>query len=429
MRDKPARWLSVFAFLLLTLLISNPSYSQPISHQNWQTATIINDSITVSCADLRLPFEKGSLLSEPTPTTARGDMDYALRSPHPVKVLLNAETGTTDTLSSIGGCTINGARIQISPAVSGVAITVLHTSGQIEFPDGQNVVLNSIRQILTLQRKSGIWVLDSGFGSGSGGSTSGGKVWNDLDGSANAAKFLDSSNNGFLIFGDTDGGHLQCIIDDGGQNLPCDFNISIVDTKNFVLSLAGVPALTVTSTGVSTLGEAMKEIHTVWVPAGMMEVDGTQCTKNTDVILSAANYPATIDCTDNDAASIYFDVYPGNAWDAAYLTLTGVWFQGDSTPDGNYNIDWAGYCASDSDPFFHTTFSTETAMDFAPSTYAQNDGMVITTAGLTLSGTCAKGDMVRIRGQVDATGTTAAAPTGIHLLRVGVNIKVDSWSN
>jgi hypothetical protein len=44
-------------------------------------------------------------------------------------------------------------------------------------------------------------------------------------------------------------------------------------------------------------------------------------------------------------------------------------------------------------------------------------------------GTCAEGDMIRIRGQVDATGTTAASPTDVHLLWLRIKIAYNDWSN
>lgn len=158
--------LALFAAILLPLRL----FAQPLSHQNWQSATIVSDTLTISCADLRLPFERGSLLSEQNPTTSRGDMDFTLRSGHPVKVIVSPETSTSDTISSISGCTVNGARVQLATAASGQTITVAHTPGAIEFSGSTNVVLSNPLQVLTLQRKAGIWVADGGLGGGGGGS-------------------------------------------------------------------------------------------------------------------------------------------------------------------------------------------------------------------------------------------------------------------
>lgn len=157
--------------IILMLMLSTVVYGQPISHQNWQTVTISADAISVSCAQLLLPAELGRLLVEADPTnpSARGEMDKSLRSAHPVKVALQPESGTSDDITSITGCTINGATIQLSTVDTGDTITVVHTPGAIEFFGGNNVVLSSPTQILTLQRKSGVWVSDGGLGGGAGG--------------------------------------------------------------------------------------------------------------------------------------------------------------------------------------------------------------------------------------------------------------------
>lgn len=154
----------------LLLLFSANAFSQPISHQNWQNATVSADAIVVNCAPLLLPFELGRLLVESSPTTDRGEMDQSLRSSHAIKVSLQPETGTSDQITSITGCTTNGARVQLSTTDTGDTITVVHTPGAIEFSGGTNVVLDSPLKILTLQRKGGVWVADGGLGgAGSGG--------------------------------------------------------------------------------------------------------------------------------------------------------------------------------------------------------------------------------------------------------------------
>jgi len=159
------------AIVAILLLLASFSLveSQPISHQNWQTMTISGDAINIECAPLLLPIELGRLLIENDPLQEpRGEMDQALRSSHAVKVSLQPETGTSDQLTSITGCTTNGARLQLSTVDTGDTITIVHTPGSIEFFGGSNVVLSSPTQILTLQRKAGIWVSDGGLG-GAGG--------------------------------------------------------------------------------------------------------------------------------------------------------------------------------------------------------------------------------------------------------------------
>lgn len=159
----------IIVVAILLSLLPRITHAQLISHQNWQSATVASDAIAVSCASLLLPFELGRLLTESTPTVSRGEMDSALRAAHPIKVSLQPESGTSDNISSITGCTTNGARIQLATVDTGDTITVVHTPGAIEFAGGANVVLDSPLKILTLQRKSGIWVADGGLGGGSSG--------------------------------------------------------------------------------------------------------------------------------------------------------------------------------------------------------------------------------------------------------------------
>lgn len=154
--------------ILLSITQYNAFAQTPLSHQNWNSTTISSGSITVDCAPLLLPIELGRLLSEENPTVSRGEMDKSLRSSHPIKISLQPESGTADDLTNITGCTTNGARIQLSTTDTGDTITVVHTPGTLEFFGGSNVTLSSPLQILTLQRKGGIWVSE-GMSSGGGG--------------------------------------------------------------------------------------------------------------------------------------------------------------------------------------------------------------------------------------------------------------------
>lgn len=410
--------------IVATLLSSTYSFAQPISHQNWQSATIINDGVIVNCAGLKLPFELRRLLSEDQPFVIRGEMDQSLRSSHPIKLLLQPESGTTDSLSSITGCTTDGARIQLSTSDSGDSITVMHTPGSIEFSDSLDVVLDTPLEILTLQRKGGIWVADSGFGGGGG-----------TPALTNACSLAEAvvigctaSDVGYRFY--NDGGSMvqECYAGSG----TCDYTVSVPSGNDFLLVLDGTPQLTISSAGAVTLGAALEERKVMSFPAGMLVVDNTQCQKGTGVTLNAEVFSASITCTDNNAASIYFEFPAPEAWDEAELSLTGVFFQDDSSPDGVIEIDWTAYCAGHSDPFGHNTYTGETSngtMSLTASGLALNDlGYAATTGNIPI-GSCSEGDMVRVRGQVDATATTAATPADIHLLYVKAYLKFNDWSN
>jgi hypothetical protein len=415
----------LFIIASLLILIGNPAYSQTISHQNWQTQTIVNDTVTVDCAQLKLPFELGRLLVEDRPTVSRGEMDQSLRSSHPMKIMLQPESGSADDLTTISGCTIDGARIQLATADVSDTITVKHTPGFIEFADALDVVLDNRLKILTLQRKAGIWVADGGLGAGGGGTTN----------LANACSLGEavtigctSADVGYRFYNDGGGMVQECF----AGSSTCNYDISIASGNNFLLTLNGTPQLTISSAGAVTLGAAMEERKVMSFPAGMLVVDNAQCIKATGVTLNAEVFSASITCTDNNAASIYFEFPAPEAWDEAELSLTGVFFQEDSSPDGVLEIDWTAYCAGHSDPFGHNTFTAETSngtMSLTASGLALNDlGYAATTGNIPI-GSCTEGDMVRVRGQVDATATTAATPADIHLLYVKAYLKFNDWSN
>ncbi len=419
--------MNLFIITILLILISYPAYSQPISKQNWQTATVINDTITVNCAELKLPFDLGRLLVEDQPTVSRGEMDQSLRSSHPVKVLLQPESGTSDSITTIADCTTDGARIQLATTDVGDTITVVHTPGSIEFPDGQNIVLDNRLKILTLQRKAGIWVADSGIGGGGGGGGS-----SDLTNACSLGEAVTigcaSADVGYRFYNDGTGMVQECFAGAGA----CNYDVSIASGNDFTLTLDGTPQLTISSAGAVTLGAALEERKVMAFPAGMLVVDGTQCTKSTGITLNSEVFSASISCTDNNAASIYFEFPAPEAWDEAELSLTGIFFQEDSSPDGILEFDWTAYCAGHSDPFGHNTFTSEVAngtMSLTASGLALNDLGYASTTGNIPIGSCSEGDMVRVRGQVDATATTAATPIDVQLLYIKAYLKFNDWSN
>lgn len=626
-------FLSLFT-IFFVLLLPHFAFSQLISHQNWSApATIVNGVVTVACADLRLPFETQDYLSEASPFLVRGDMDFSLRSPHPVKLKLVPETGTTDNLTTISGCTVNGARVQLTPSVVGTTINVVHTPGSIELPDGVTVILNSPLKILTLQRKDSLWVVDSGAGASGGGSASipiqddcstiiaeGQLCWDqdndklyggdgstavavdqgditswfnclegacnglqslpngsglnfsavvpdsagegiilpqgdDCSGSVNDGQIcwdndndilyignssiavaqagggagdgdvtdvfncasgdcgqvtmgdgdlldmstipLDSSTEGLILpqnaedcsaataegqvcwdsandvlfigdgtaaisasqptvsldlaaeagrtitsasgvenavsIGDGTDGHrfyvgplgptIECFLGAG----TCDQITNVPTGNSFILSLDDIAALTIADTGVVTLGESLKEVHSYQIPASMPSVDGTFCTKDVDIQIGARFYPGAIDCLGNNASHLEIAFPMPGSWDATYLTLTGHWYKTGASTTGNIRMDWAVACAGHDDA--QTAYAGEVAMTFAANSVAQNDHLQANTASALTLSSCAKGDMIYLRGEIDATATTNPEPATWKLLYITVKFKVDTWSD
>lgn len=584
---------------IVVILLHSIAYTQPISHQNWQQATITSGAISTGCAELILPFEKGSLLVEANPTVARGEMDSSLRSPHPVKIELQPESGTSDTLTTVSDCNIDGSILWLSTQDVGDIITI--EGGESFSLTGDDIIIDSPFRVHMFVRKSGTWVhVGGGSGSGGGietvlgcslsscneltpldgaildfgnvsvegtgyglkipestdcqanidrgsvcladddtfwvgngtvavavsgaGGLGGGDITqvggcttgactsivfgsthlldmsaiNPTDGtiglvlpqssddpncsdnvgegsacwglgeesffigndtspvkigplslqesfekggsifSANSrsnAFFVGSgdetSADGMLHYTDETGPKQECVLGYGsGSEDTCDIAFSIASGDDFILNLNGTTELTIASNGTATLGSNMKERRRLNLTADMLSVDGTHCIKETAVSLGSEIADTTITCAADDAATIKRDFPADERWDEATLTITAYFFQDDASPDGNYKIDWSGYCSGHNDPYFTNSFASETAngaMTFAASGVAENDLIIATTTGQVPIGSCSPGDMVRIRGQIDATATTATTPEDIHLLWIRVEVLFDTW--
>lgn len=417
-----------FAFLILSvfIFISN-IYAQPKSGQVWQSATISSDSITISCRPLLLPYELGRYLFEPSSTTVEGEMDSSLRSGHPVRVLLQPQSGTSDTLSAINGCNVDGAVVQLGTADIGDTITVAHNT-TIAFPDAQPVAINTVHKIITLVRKGGIWVaamtgvsggdieianncahatafdqlcidrvqrriflgtgngiVSIGGGTGEGGGCFGldecfdlGSTIDGLDGRTNALRLLDSNGDGYLIYVGTSGPVIECVVDFGTVNeAPC----------------------------VPTAHESFT-LH----PANFSP-DGTHMQWAFNQALNSGRATVVLIPADNDLGGVEAMVSMPDSWDGTSLILRGFLHTAEATPGGNIEIDWTGYCVSGTAAGGTGAYASETSngtMLFSLAGQAQHRQILATTLNIplaTCTGTTSR--ILWIRGMMDATATTA----------------------
>ena len=166
---------------------------------------------------------------------------------------------------------------------------------------------------------------------------------------------------------------------------------------------------------ISTIVESI-----AWNAAGI-NVDGTQCADPAAVTINSGPIQHTIICTDNDASSMYGHVIMPDSWDGGTVTFELEYLQ--TAADTNVlNADVTMQCRGATETV-NSTWGTEVAIDDAALT-GSNAVDTTTSAAVTPNGTCAGGDTLYWRVQIDATGTTTAAAT-LHFL----GAKIEYTSN
>lgn len=251
----------------------------------------------------------------------------------------------------------------------------------------------------------------------------GGKIIDGANSQANAFRVGDGTDYWEQYIGPS-GCEQACIV--GGS--PSDIITNIPSGKTYQIDLNGSSCITIDASGNVTLAEACEEKRRVKIPIGMCHVDGTNCTRNTDVTIGDLTYPSTVSCADNDASTIICMVPADPAWDEAELGVIMHGAQDDASPDGNYQADISMVCIGDNESLASITFGTEAASDFAASGYAEHDQIDLAEVTTVVTG-CTAGDTVYVRYQVDATGTTAATPTDIHWIFMELVMDYNDWSN
>lgn len=148
-----------------------------------------------------------------------------------------------------------------------------------------------------------------------------------------------------------------------------------------------------------------------WDSGGMVS-DGTQCAAAAKVTINSGPQQYTIICTDNDASTIYGHIVMPDSWDGGTVTFELEYLQ--TAADTNaLNGDISAQCRGAGE-IPSSTWGTEVAIDNA-AVSGSNAVDHTTSAAVTPAGTCAGGDSLWWRYQVDATGTTTAMAT-LHFL-------------
>jgi len=181
-----------------------------------------------------------------------------------------------------------------------------------------------------------------------------------------------------------------------------------------------------------TCGGAGSEIRSMYWGAGSITTDtANACLDPVQVQLGSGPEMFTIICTDSDTAAIHGSVVMPDGYDGGTVTIEMTVVNDNATPASDFDIDFAIQCRGNSD-ILDNTYGTEVAADVdfdasgtcGGSACVTNEVAAVTTAAITGNGTCAAGDMLIWRGQVDATGTTATV-ADVHVIGVKMEYTTD----
>jgi hypothetical protein len=166
------------------------------------------------------------------------------------------------------------------------------------------------------------------------------------------------------------------------------------------------------------------QVKSMYWPAGSMSSDGTQCGDATEVTLNSGPRQWTITCADNDSGYFHGQVVMPDSWNASTVTFE-LMVHHATTETITFAGDFQSQCKAAGETVNNTDWPTEGASTVCDvSITTANDIEACTTAAQTPSGTCAAGDMLWWRYNIDATNfSTNAANTNV------LGVKMEYTSN
>lgn len=307
------------------------------------------------------------------------------------KMLLVDENGNPG--AAVGGA-ITVEEEDGSPSVTG--------ADTLKFPDA--TVTDNGNGTVSISTPASTTTLDQAFDNG--------KIIDGANSLANAFRFGDGTT---LWCGYTDASDgpiiTPCTDANTRTRIPTNFNWALYDVEG-AAEIETVDPDAATQIGKWSYGTAYRPLKSIWFGAGSLSTDGTQCAAPAEVTINSGPKLWTIICTDNDASTIYGSVRMPDSWDAGTVAFTHVYLQ-TAADTGPINGDIAAQCRGNGEAP-SSTWGTEIAIDDAGVTGSNQNDMT-TSAAVTPAGTCAAGDMLYFRYQLDATGTTTAVATLHHL--------------
>jgi hypothetical protein len=209
----------------------------------------------------------------------------------------------------------------------------------------------------------------------------------------------------------------------------CDVKLEPTTGKSIVLTSPDTVGTTTWGpNGNITLTGTHIRRKSIFLPAGSAETDEILCTEPEKVTLSPSDdyFFRVINCQDNDNANFQFSVVMPDSWSATGITVEATIFSTDSAPSGNYELNWTGTCTGDGD-VVTGSLGTEVPTVFTLAT--QNVMEVVTSSTLTPGGGCQGGDILRVRGRINAAGTTTTQIATTYFYGAKVEYEVNTVSD
>ena len=187
-----------------------------------------------------------------------------------------------------------------------------------------------------------------------------------------------------------------------------------VDASGAVESCDATPAIDGTDFTSIPSSAITTEVRSMSWSAGALNSDGTQCADPTEATIGSGPKQHTIICADNDASTFYGHTIMPDGWNAGTVTFELEYVQ-TALNTSALNSDITAMCRGDAEAI-NSNWGSEQAIDDAGVTGSSGRDTT-TSAAVTPHGTCAAGDSLWFRWQLDATGTTTAVAT-LHFLGV-----------
>jgi len=248
------------------------------------------------------------------------------------------------------------------------------------------------------------------LGDGAGGSTE------TLDSAFDNGKVIDGANsqaNAFSVGDGTDG--FRFYVTGGNPTRECFKGAGTCDQFTEIPSgkiggwkdsaSAEINKFDQAATPTRTYGTSYLVPKDAWFPAEALYLQGAATLTTDSAIITGGLNSSYITVTDVDTDGLHaYFPFPGG-WNAGTIRVT-LWGVDDASTFGTLELDFSAECFTPGADAIATTISA-TGEQAAQIVFDTADRIEsVETAAITVNGTCAKGDIVGLQGQVDATATT-----------------------
>ena len=149
-------------------------------------------------------------------------------------------------------------------------------------------------------------------------------------------------------------------------------------------------------------------VDSLYIPAGSMDVDGTQCQRLAPTVINSGPMIVAINCADNAAGIVYFDFNMPDGWgNSGIITVEAQAYTVDATISGGADdtVGWDVSCMARGDgETINSTWGTAQNLDVTFATQYVEEH--VTSSDIT-PGDFEAGDTLYCRAVIDTTTTDA----------------------